>query len=139
MRLMLGNRVGDSNRRSRVFPAAVASVSAARHWARQVLSGWDLDASDTELALSEMITNAVVHGSGGVQADLSRLSGCVRLEVHDQGRAGPIVHHHAAHDQQSGRGLELISRVATKWGWSKRVSGGTTVWALVPIAPFETT
>jgi serine/threonine-protein kinase RsbW len=129
--------VGDSNRRSRVFPGAVGSVPAARHWARHVLSGWGLDAPDAELAFNEMIANAVVHGSGDVRAELSRLGSRVRLEVHDQGGAGPVVHRQVGHDQPGGRGLELISRIATNWGWNKPAGGGITVWALVPETPYR--
>ena len=129
--------VSDSARRSRVFPTVVASVPVARHWARRVLSAWGLGASDAELAFSEMITNAVVHGSGDIQADLSRSSCGVRLEVHDDGGAGPVVLRHSDHDQPDGRGLDLISRVATYWGWNQPPAGGTTVWALVPKTPFD--
>jgi anti-sigma regulatory factor (Ser/Thr protein kinase) len=129
--------VRDGDRRSRVFPFAVASVPVARHWARRVLSGWGLDTSDAELVLNEMITNAVTHGSGDVHADLTRLSNGVRLEVHDQGGAGPVVHRHAGHHQAGGRGIDLISRVATNWGWNKPAAGGTTVWALVPNTPLN--
>ena len=128
---------GDSDRCSRVFPAAVASVSLARQWARRVLSDWSLGASDAELAFDEMITNAVVHGSGEVQADLTRISSGVRLEVHDQGAARPLVHRPADQSQPGGRGLELIGRVATNWGWNKPPAGGTTVWAHVPKTPFD--
>jgi anti-sigma regulatory factor (Ser/Thr protein kinase) len=128
---------GDRDRRFRVFPAAVASVSVARQWARRVLSGWGLGASDAELAFNEMVTNAIVHGSGDVHADLTRLNSGVRLEVHDQGGPGPVVHRHPRHDQSGGRGFEIISRVATNWGWSKPASGGTTVWALVPKNSFR--
>ena len=128
--------VGDRDQRFRVFPAAVASVSVARHWAAPGVVRWGLGASDAELAFNEMITNAVVHGSGDVHADLTRLSDGVRLEVHDQGAAGPLVHRHPGHDQLGGRGLEIISRVATHWGWNND-AGGTTVWALVPKTAFD--
>jgi serine/threonine-protein kinase RsbW len=122
--------VGDRDQRCRAFPPAVASVRVARQWARRVLSRWGLGASDAELAFNEMITNAVVHGSGDIHADLTRLSHGVRLEVHDQG-GGSVVRRRAGHDQLNGRGLEIISRVATTWGWTAD-GGGTTVWALVP-------
>jgi anti-sigma regulatory factor (Ser/Thr protein kinase) len=56
------------------------------------------------MAFNEMITNAVVHGSGDVHANLTRLSDGMRLEVHDQGEAGPVVHRHPGRDYLAGRG-----------------------------------
>jgi anti-sigma regulatory factor (Ser/Thr protein kinase) len=110
-------------------------VPVARQWARQVLSTWGISASDAEFVLNEMITNAVVHGSGDVQADLTHLGNGIRLEVHDHGRTGPVVHRHPSYDQPGGRGLDLISRVSTTWGWNQPAAGGTTVWAVVPSTP----
>ncbi len=50
--------------RSRTFPGSTQTVPAARHWAKHVLAGWGLAAFDAELALNEMITNAILPGTG---------------------------------------------------------------------------
>jgi anti-sigma regulatory factor (Ser/Thr protein kinase) len=110
-------------------------VPAARHWANQVLATWGLAASDAELALNEMITNAVLHGAGDIQTVLTDLGAGVRLEVHDHGGRGPIVHQSVDHTQPGGRGLDIISHVSTTWGWNNPEAGGTTVWAVVPMWP----
>jgi anti-sigma regulatory factor (Ser/Thr protein kinase) len=120
---------------SRIFPASTNTVPAARHWANRVLAGWGLAASDAELALNEMITNAVLHGAGDIQTVLTDLGAGVRLEVHDHGGRGPIVHQTAGHTQPGGRGLDIISHVSTTWGWNHPEAGGTTVWAEVPMMP----
>jgi anti-sigma regulatory factor (Ser/Thr protein kinase) len=121
--------------RSRIFPATTNTVPAARHWANQVLAGWGLSASDAELALNELVTNAVLHGAGDVQAVLTDLGFGVRLVVHDHGGRGPIVHQSARHSQPGGRGLDIISHVSTTWGWNQPEAGGTIVWAVVPTMP----
>jgi anti-sigma regulatory factor (Ser/Thr protein kinase) len=46
--------------------------------------GRGMNDSDAEMALNEMVTNAVTHGSGDVHADITHLGSNVRLEVRDQ-------------------------------------------------------
>jgi anti-sigma regulatory factor (Ser/Thr protein kinase) len=96
-----------------------------------------MGSSDAELALNEMVTNAVVHGTGDIQAVLTRIGSSVRLEVHDQGGAKRIVHRHTSANCPGGRGLDIISRVSTTWGWDQGDVEGTTVWAEVPGSPLD--
>ena len=120
---------------SRVFPSSATSVPAARHWAQEVLARWGLAASDAELALNEMVTNAVVHGAGEIQADLTLVDAGIRIEVHDHGEVGPIVHRPSSILHPGGRGLDIISRVSSDWGWNQAREAGTTVWAVIPGTP----
>ena len=123
-------------RRSQVFPPVNSAVPAARHWAHKVLDDWGMAASDAELALNELISNAVVHGSGDIRADLIDLGSGIRIEVHDHGGSAPRFHRRASDNYPGGRGLDIINRVSTTWGWRRPEPGGTTVWAVVPRAPF---
>jgi anti-sigma regulatory factor (Ser/Thr protein kinase) len=91
-----------------------------------------MGASDAELALNEMVTNAVVHGMGDIEAVLRCLGPSVRLEVHDQGGQTQIVRRQTPADCPGGRGLDIISRVSTSWGWDQGEAKGTTIWAEVP-------
>ena len=127
-----------NRRRSRIFPSAATSVPEARIWARQILCGWGMAASDAELALSEMITNAVVHGSGEFRAELSCVDSGARLEVRDAGGTGRLVRRHTGHDRPGAHGLDVISLVSTSWGWNQTYAGDTTVWAVVPATPLDT-
>jgi serine/threonine-protein kinase RsbW len=122
---------------SRVFPPGEASVPAARRWAHGVLAGWGMGSSDAELAFNEMVTNAVVHGSGDIQAVLTCLGSSVRLKVHDQGGAQQIVRRRIPADCAGGRGLDIISRVSITWGWDQGDVEGTTIWAEVPETAVE--
>jgi anti-sigma regulatory factor (Ser/Thr protein kinase) len=130
--------VSDGGQRdSRVFPPAEASVPAARRWAHRVLAAWGMGSSDAVLALNEMVTNAVVHGSGEIQAALTCLGSSVRLQVHDQGGAKQIVRRQTAASSPGGRGLDIIGRVSTTWGWDQGDVEGTTIWAVVPGTPTD--
>ncbi len=122
---------------SRVFPPGEASVPAGRRWAHRVLAAWGMGSSDAELAFNEMVTNAVVHGSGDIQAVLTCLGSGVRLEVHDQGGVKQIVRRQIPVDRPGGRGLDIISRVSTTWGWDQGEAEGTTIWAEVPETAIE--
>src|SRR5260370_31804659 len=84
-------------------------VGRAREQARDALPGWGL-AGYTELAeliISELVTNALVHGNGQIEVYLSYARGSLRAALHDCGAGRPVRQHPAA-DRESGRGLELI-------------------------------
>ena len=112
-------------------------MPAARIWARPILGDWGMAASDAELALNEMITNAVVHGSGDIRAELTYVDLGARLEVRDAGGTGPVVPRQASPDRPGAHGLEVISMVSTSWGWNQTHAGDTTVWAVVPTTPLD--
>ncbi|HEX5095229.1 MAG TPA: ATP-binding protein [Acidimicrobiia bacterium] len=75
----------------------------------------------SELIVSELVTNAVLHGSEPIVFRADRRGDRLRIEVHDGStRMGPPTEH--------SRGLELIARVASAWG-VQRHAPGKTVWA----------
>lgn len=110
-------------------------VGRARRWARSRLEksgiGADEPLADTLLLLvSELVTNAVVHT--GAPAVLRMLlpgrpePGAVRLEVADTSSRPPRPRR-AEGDDTDGRGLELVSGLADRWGW--RLEGaGKSIW-----------
>ncbi len=69
--------------------------------------------------MSELATNAVVHGTVPGRGFLVRLDSenddAVRLEVHDSRRRHPFVREPAATDL-SGRGLMLVAALSDGWG-----------------------
>jgi signal transduction histidine kinase len=81
----------------------------ARHQVRKALFGWGLGehAEDAELILSELVANAVSHGTGLVKTRISYSSGLLRMEVHDDGPGRPV-RREATADDVSGRGLTVI-------------------------------
>ncbi|MGW5303364.1 SpoIIE family protein phosphatase [Streptomyces griseoluteus] len=110
-------------------------VSRARHLVRERLLKWGLpQAVDTALLLvSEVVTNAVRHGGGGPVGLRVVRSGDLLFEVTDEEPELPDMRT-AAPDDEAGRGLGVVSRLAKEWGAT--TSGRRkTVWfeqALIP-------
>ncbi|MEU7431915.1 ATP-binding protein [Streptomyces sioyaensis] len=108
------------------------SVALAREFARTALTEWDLDhlAEDVLLCVSELVTNALLHGVPPGRGYRLRLSldehGLLRVEVHDSGDGEPHVPVWAPYggeEGESGRGLLLVSALADAWGVGERVPG----------------
>jgi anti-sigma regulatory factor (Ser/Thr protein kinase) len=90
------------------------------------LARTDLD--DAVLAVSELITNAVLHGDGPVEVRVSHRPGVLRVEVTDDGGAVPLPRHASPGDER-GRGLHIVDAVTSRWGVApKRPGPGKTVW-----------
>ena len=113
-----------------VFLPGMASARLARRWAGPVLARWsvDGDTADAVLVVSELVTNAVAHGSGDVSVTLARFSERLRIEVHDQGD-GQVTSDPAPLEATGGRGVYIVSQVADRWGVDCPAGGGKTVWA----------
>jgi serine/threonine-protein kinase RsbW len=116
---------------SRTFPAVPAQVREARRFLASLLDA-DPAAGDALVCLSELASNAVVHSrssqAGGTFTVRVRLAGQrLRVEVCDQG--GPW---HSpgspSTDEPNGRGLLIVSQLATRWGCAGHSRTGWTVW-----------
>ncbi|MCX4811806.1 ATP-binding protein [Streptomyces sp. NBC_01239] len=110
------------------------SVPAARHFARAFLAEWGLAeterGADVLLCVSELATNALVHGvpPGRQFRLLLRCDGrTLRAEVHDSGGGVPHIGEGGVGDE-GGRGLLLVSALADEWGVGER-DFGKVVWA----------
>jgi len=81
----------------------------ARRQVRKALLGWGLGehAETAELILSELVANAIRHGTGLVGTRISYGSGLLRMEVHDDGPGRPV-RREATADDVSGRGLTVV-------------------------------
>ncbi len=97
---------------------------------RTELRAWGLG-SDTgvfELAVSELVTNAIVHGAGAVDVTVSLAGDRVRMEVVDEGDGvGPIGPAFADPDAVGGWGLQVIEGLSDEWG-ARREADHTWVW-----------
>ncbi|MGA5001476.1 ATP-binding protein [Streptomyces arboris] len=119
---------------------AAHTVGASRDFVVDVLMEWQLTAliEDIRLCVSELATNALVHGvpprrEFAVRLDLA--DDLVRLEVRDSGDGQPLAQH-PEEDSCSGRGLFLVGELASEFGVDHHVVG-KTVWAAFkrPAAP----
>ena len=105
------------------------SARAARRFVRNALAGAgseDLEETVT-LLVSELVTNAVVHGGGEVEVLVRLVPGSVRVEVMDASATAPVPRE-AADEDTSGRGLALVESLARRWGIDPVPGGGKTVW-----------
>ncbi|MEV6314090.1 ATP-binding protein [Streptomyces sp. NPDC051776] len=115
------------------YTASPRSVSLARRRAARLVTEWGhADLADrTALIVSELSTNALLHGTlpGRLfRVRVARIVSAVRIEVSDtRGERLPLVRTAAA-DEASGRGLVLVGNLANRWGTWPR-NPGKTVWA----------
>ncbi|SDQ89311.1 ATP-binding protein [Quadrisphaera sp. DSM 44207] len=74
------------------------------------------DAADSaELLVSEVVTNAVIHGRSEVRLSVCASPRCLRVEVGDDNSRRPRVQELDA-AALDGRGLAIVDMVATRWG-----------------------
>jgi anti-sigma regulatory factor (Ser/Thr protein kinase) len=114
--------------RSHVFVALPESVVAARQFVRAALTSWgesDL-VDDGELIVSELATNAVIHGDSPFRASIERFPHVVRIAVEDAGPGFPHSYR-AAYDASSGRGVAIVEALSDQWGCDP-VDGGKVFW-----------
>lgn len=92
---------------------------------------------DALIVISEMIANAVSHGSptpdGGIEISWSIHGDLLELSVLDAGACTSLTPIDFDEDSLSGRGLSIISRVADRW-WVD-MSQGTRVNAELHLTP----
>ncbi|MFD3905719.1 ATP-binding protein [Streptomyces sp. CB04723] len=107
---------------------APADVSKARCAMTDSAKRWALPVSlseDARLIVSELVTNAIVHGRGQVTLRLLYRAGLLRIEVIDESLRSPQMRTASA-DDVHGRGLILVDALAHGWGVSNE---GRTTWA----------
>lgn len=111
----------------RRFPGGAEQAGAARRFVAAALEGDPLT-GDAVLCLSELAANAILHSrpgqpGGSFEVQVSRHpGGRLHVAVTDQG--GPWVPDPASRAHH-GRGLLVVSRVATQWGVTGNAQGRT--------------
>ncbi|MFH9864670.1 SpoIIE family protein phosphatase [Streptomyces lydicus] len=109
------------------LPAEPAAVGRARELATRQLREWGLEelTYTTELAVSELVTNAIRHASGPLHLRLLR-DRTLLTEVSDTGHTSPHLRH-AASDDEGGRGLFIVAQLVQRWG-TRYTPYGKTIW-----------
>ncbi|WP_217142713.1 ATP-binding protein [Streptomyces sp. AC627_RSS907] len=107
------------------------SVPLARRRAARLVTEWGQPgvAGDVALVVSELMTNALLHGSLRgrlIRVRVSLGQRVLRVEVTDP-RGERLPSPRAAGDaaEQFGRGLVLVGALAARWGWEPRTVGKT--------------
>ncbi|MFE2426463.1 ATP-binding protein [Streptomyces sp. NPDC059373] len=109
-------------------------VARVRHAVVGALRLWGVlgIADDMGLIATELVGNAIRHGSGdGVGVLLAVQDGLALLEVTDGTREEPT-HRQPEDGDEDGRGLLIVRALAKDCGWRINGRGGTTVWATMP-------
>lgn len=117
------------------LPHDPSAPAAARRLVAERLAAWHLpeDTGDaTELIVSELVTNAVRYGSPPVKLRLILDRG-LTCEIWDGSTTAPHMKYAGAADE-SGRGLFIISQLATLWG-TRYAPQGKTVWSEQTLTP----
>ena len=83
---------------------------------------------DAALIVTELLTNAVLHGEPPVTLRVRHLDDRVRIEVEDSGRNMPVTVRHST-EAMTGRGLPLVAALSAAWGAVPNGNGGKSVWA----------
>jgi len=114
------------------LPAELTSARRARGLVRRPLRRWGLSELQpvVELLVSELVTNAVRYAQGKVGLRLIMEDGLV-CEVLDDSAALPRLRHADADDER-GRGLQVVSQLAQRWG-ARRSLTGKVVWCELPL------
>jgi serine phosphatase RsbU (regulator of sigma subunit)/anti-sigma regulatory factor (Ser/Thr protein kinase) len=120
-------RIGQDRHVSWKLAAKLTAAKRARSLIRAPLRRWGLTdlTPVAELVVSELVTNAVRYAQGTIGLRLVYESGLF-IEVLDDSAALPRLRH-AEEDEERGRGLQVVSQVAHRWG-TRRAGTGKVVW-----------
>ena len=116
------------------LPAGLTSARQARAVVRRALAAWGIEDpdGDSELLASEVVANAAEHGGGPIRLSLRRDPGDrggIRCEVTDSSPAVPRLRE-AGPGEERGRGLAIVSALASESGVRATVAGKTAWFTL---------
>jgi anti-sigma regulatory factor (Ser/Thr protein kinase) len=126
------------------FDGQLRNAPQARRFVAETLGGWALPdlVPDTQLIVSELITNAVQHALDPVPADRGDYPVWLGIFLHPGDLVCAVTDpsptpprpRDASDDAMGGRGLALISALSRTWSWQPTPPRGKTVWATLPLA-----
>jgi anti-sigma regulatory factor (Ser/Thr protein kinase) len=112
------------------FQPDTSEIGRARRFVRRTLDAWGLhkQVPAFELSVSELVTNAIMHGRGVIELKLATAGSHVRLEVSDDGPSG-VTEWPADSSALAagGRGLRIVEHEMDRWGTSSEPDR-TVVW-----------
>ncbi|MCT2594651.1 ATP-binding protein [Streptomyces sp. N2-109] len=140
MSVQTNNRV---IRRTARVEYALPQQDVSARWARRLTAGFlggsrtspeaALHMDDAALVVSELVTNATVHGDGRCRLRLSSEAGSLTIEVHDHGPGTPVVRAVTA-EAEGGRGIAMVRCLAQRLDITPHAAGGKTIRAVLATA-----
>jgi anti-sigma regulatory factor (Ser/Thr protein kinase) len=128
------SRIGSDRHVSWNLTPKLTAARRARGLIRRPLRQWGLAEliPAAELVVSELVTNAVRYAQSKISLRLV-LEGGLFCEVLDDSAAPPRLRE-AGQDDERGRGLQVVSQVAQRWG-TRRTGTGKVVWCELTLPP----
>ncbi len=111
----------------------LSTIAQVRARVRDELRLWGAPVTvqeDVELIVSELVTNALVHGRPGVELRLRSSRVHLVLEVEDRASYLPR-RMRPGSDDEHGRGLQLVRLLSSQWG-TRPTAHGKVVWCAFP-------
>ncbi|HYH50698.1 MAG TPA: response regulator [Acidimicrobiia bacterium] len=107
-----------------------ADVARARRFVADQCQQWGCGdvVEDAQLVVSELVTNALIHGQSRCELRAGLSEAALRLQVVDSGTGMPDPQV-AGEGDEHGRGLLLVSAICAAWGVEALPDGGKIVWA----------
>lgn len=113
------------------LPENHRSAALAREFTRKTLTRWGHHSwQDAAQVVSELVSNVLLHGHGEPVLRLLDVAGGVRVEVSDDSPQPPVIRRSGP----GGLGMQLVDRLSTSWGVSRR-GRGKMVWCQLPAVP----
>ena len=114
---------------TRAFTATLDAPRAARLFVVGTLARWGEHelADDAAIIVTELATNALVHGRSAFTVSVSSRRDALRVGVRDTSTVAPA-RREAQPLATSGRGLEMVTTLASRWG-AEVMPDGKLVWA----------
>ncbi|MFI9611998.1 SpoIIE family protein phosphatase [Streptomyces sp. NPDC052023] len=111
-----------------------SAAGSARALASAQLARWGLEDQIpvTELIVSELVTNAIRHGTGPFRLRLVRHES-LTCEVHDTSGCAPR-RRQARSTDEGGRGLLIVDQLSSRWG-TRYTADGKIIWTEQHLAP----
>src|SRR3954452_3965974 len=112
------------------LPPEPESASRARRFISELCRATRLSAEICETAallVSELVTNAVIHGKTSATIEVHRPPDSLRISVRDDNPDMPAAGAHPALTAESGRGMQIVSVLADAWG-VEQLETGKAIW-----------
>src|SRR6266702_7421143 len=128
-------RIGPDRHVSWNLAPKLTAARRARSLIKRPLRQWGLTelVPVTELVVSELVTNAVRYAQSKISLRLV-LEGGLFCEILDDSAAVPRLRQ-AADDEERGRGLQVVSQIAQRWGTRRSSGTGKVVWCELAVPP----